>query len=470
MFSLFVCALLVSYGVVQADTATGQPVVPDVLISEVMPDKTAADKTDEFVELYNNSNQVIPANSLQLLLYSSTATTWADKPFRSITLSHDFLPGKHYLVASSVYLTDAAYDSYGSSLTAGLGRIRLVQIATQQQEDYVEWGDATKNHVLQLGNTFAPLLTYPGATSQSLKRKVKEDGQFVFSGQSGSDFVVSSAPSPEADNVAPDGYTMTADTQADDTSSGGATSLQLTELLPDPVAPLTDENDEFIELYNNGSDDVNLKGYSLETSSGITKHNYTFAADTTLLAGAYQVFHSSLTHLSLSNSGSQVRLLDPQKVTLDETDSYPSAPAGQSWALLDGAWAWTNTPTPSAANTAMIISTATPKPLPSPKATVAKVAKPKATPKPKKVAAAKAATRKKKVVKSASFDNTATAVASVPIHTKILAGVAAAAVLYGLYEYRHDMASRYHIARANRAARRTARAETQGRRSLHADQ
>jgi len=461
------------YGVAQADTTNTQPAPPAILISEVMPDKTAADKTDEFIELYNNSNQVFTAGSLQLQLYSSTATTWADKPFRSVTLSKDFLPGKHYLVASSVYLPDMAYDFYGSSLTAGVGHVRVILIATQQQEDYLEWGDASKNHILQVGNTFAAIPTYPGTTSQSLKRKVNEDGQLVYSAINSSDFIVSSSPSPEADNVAPDGYTIAADTSDDvqATTDGDSAALQLTELLPDPVAPQTDESDEFIELYNSGDQAINIKGYSLETSSGSTVHDYSFATDTVISAATYMAFYSKQTHLSLSNSGSQVRLLDPQKTVLDETDAYTAAPAGQSWTLLDGTWAWSSLPTPGVTNVATPPATPKPTPTPNPKATVAKVAKPKATPKPKKVAAAKkTAAKKKKVVKTASFDNTAAAVAAAPIHTKILAGVAVAAVLYGLYEYRHDISNRYHLARANRTARRAARAETKGRRVVRADQ
>ena len=37
--------------------------------------------------------------------------------------------------------------------------------------------------------------------------------------------------------------------------------VRITELLPNPAAPLTDENDEFIELYNDGTEAITLKDY-----------------------------------------------------------------------------------------------------------------------------------------------------------------------------------------------------------------
>jgi hypothetical protein len=461
----------------RADTATTPPALPDVFISEVMPDKTATDKTDEFIELYNASNKVLPANSLQLQIYASTATSWTDKPYRSVTLSQDFLPGKHYLIASSVYLTDTAYNSYGSTLTATQGHVQVVDIASQQQEDYVEWGDPLKTHVFQAGNTFAPVLTYPGTTSQSLKRKVNEDGHLVYSGISSSDFVISSTPSPEADNVTPDGFAIVVDAQYPDPTAPVATpdptianDLQLTELLPDPAAPQTDESNEFIEVYNAGTAQHDLNGYILETFSGSTTHDYTFSEATIVPAGTYKAFFSSQTHLALSNSGSQVRLLDPHKIQLDQTDAYPAAVSGQAWALLDDTWQWTETPTPGAANTMTAPGAA--KAIAATAKAAAKVAKPKptTTPKAKTAAVKKVAAKKKKVVKTTSFDNTAAALASAPIHTKILATVAIAALLYGLYEYRHDLSNRYHVLRANRAARRAARAEPARRRSLRANQ
>jgi hypothetical protein len=473
--SLTICALLLIPGLVKADTISTIITVPDVLISEVMPDKTAADKTDEFIELYNNSNKILPANSLQLQMYASTATAWADKPFRTVTLSQDFLPGKHYLVASGVYLADTAYDSYGSTLTAALGHIRVVQIASQLQEDYVEWGDPAKNHVFQPGNLFATVATYPGTTSQSLKRKVNEDGLLVYSGNSSSDFMVSSTPSPEADNVAPDGFSIVATmpagtTPSNTTDPAAASNLQLTELLPDPAAPQTDADNEFIEVFNGSAEDLNIKGYILETFSGSTVHDYTVTDDTLLAAGDYHAFFSSQTHLALSNSGGQVRLLDPQKRPLSQTAAYPVAVTGQSWALLDGTWTWAETPTPGTANIMSLPSAA--KAVTTDTKVVAKIAKPKiaSTPGNKKAAVKKVVAKKKKIVKTTSFDNTAAAMASAPIHTKILATVATVAVLYGLYEYRHDLSNRYQLVRANRAARRAARAEPKGRRSVGVDQ
>jgi hypothetical protein len=224
-------------------------------------------------------------------------------------------------------------------------------------------------------------------------------------------------------------------------------------LLPNPAAPQTDANDEFIELHNPNDTVFDLNGYILEVGT-TTKRRYTFPVGALLQAKTYQAFFSSETGLSLSNSGGQARLIDPQGVILAETDIYGTAKDGQAWALANGIWQWSATPTPNALNTVTAVV-----------ATTAKKTKAAST-KKKAQTKSTAAKKPKKAVKQNESQQVLAATTdtpSGPVHPGVLALVGGFALLYGAYEYRHDLANRFRNFRANRATRGAARQGAKGR-------
>ncbi|MFA5003682.1 MAG: lamin tail domain-containing protein [Candidatus Saccharimonadales bacterium] len=240
---------------------------------------------------------------------------------------------------------------------------------------------------------------------------------------------------------------------ADDSGASGAVlpsadvgllSPQITELMPNPDGTGNDATDEFIELYNPNGAIFDLTGFVLQTGT-TTKHSYTFPGGTLLSAKGFVAFYAANTTLSLSNTSGQADLLDPFGTTISQTDAYASAKDGQTWALANGDWYWTTKPTPNAAN--VINQTINAVTSSSSKSTGTKLAagnvKGASTP------------------ASNSANNTTGASSSTPqvtpIHPTVLAGVAALAVAYGLYEYRHDVANKLHQLRVYRDARRKAR-------------
>ena len=225
----------------------------------------------------------------------------------------------------------------------------------------------------------------------------------------------------------------------------------ISELLPNPAAPQTDENDEFVELYNNGIDALDLDGYKVQTGSNYS-YSYTIT-DQIIPAGGYLVLTSGNTGFVLANSTGQARLLDPYGVILSQTDSYEDAPEGAAWALSDNTWLWTTTSTPGAANniTAVLSGTSSKKTTTKKSATTKKAK----TAKPKKTKAAKKT--KSKATGSTGFSNNETPPVQ-PLHMAVLVAVGALALLYGAYEYRHDVANLLYKFRRNRETRRVARA------------
>ena len=251
---------------------------------------------------------------------------------------------------------------------------------------------------------------------------------------------------------------------------------KITELLPNPTGSGTDDTDEYIELFNPNDIDFPIGGYTLQTGT-TTKHSYVFPVGTTLAAKSFTAFYSSATKLTLSNTAGQARLIDPKDNVLSETAAYDGADDGMAWALVNDVWQWTTTPTPSAVNLATSPVLATASAVSAVKLATATVTNKLATTTTKAAATTKVATTAAKssttakttkttktaattTKKAATSTKGVASVATQPvrgIHPLVLAGVVMAAVGYGLYEHRNDMANALYKFRSNRAVRRSNR-------------
>jgi hypothetical protein len=230
-------------------------------------------------------------------------------------------------------------------------------------------------------------------------------------------------------------------------------SISLNELYIDPVSPQTDANDEWVEIYNPHTVNVDISGYTLFTGTNFS-YKYTFPAGSAISAGGYIAVSSGATPLSLSNGGGAAKIVSPDAQIFDAV-TYTEAPAGQAWAKnSSGAWEWTTTPTEEAIN---IITSPLP---PAIKAAAASVSKAKktttATPKITTVKAAttKAAAKPKTTSSVGGFDEPALINAPMPIPVWLLAVLIALAVLYVGYEYRFEAANSLYRLKKHRSARR----------------
>jgi hypothetical protein len=234
----------------------------------------------------------------------------------------------------------------------------------------------------------------------------------------------------------------------------------ITELLPNPATPQTDSVDEFIELYNPNDVPFDASGFVLEVGLA-TKHRSTLPAGTVLAPKSWTAFYSAATGLSMANDGGQARLFDSADTVVATTEAYATAPDGQAWMYNGTAWQWTTTPTPAAANTATVLPAVIKKP--STTTTAAKKTAAVKAAATTKAAAKKAAAKTAKAPKAAKAAKTSTAFSPVaaatrnPLHTGVLAAVGVFAISYGAYEYRNDIANKFHQLRQHRATRRSNR-------------
>ncbi len=120
-----------------------------------------------------------------------------------------------------------------------------------------------------------------------------------------------------------------------------AVLLTLSEIMPNPEV-----GGEWVELYHAGNTRATLDGWRLEDLAG----------KRTILSGTVEPLSYHVIFLPnqiLNNGGDAVYLINPSNVTEDQTDYSENPPdRGVSWSLLDGAWSH-GTATPNEKNIAI---------------------------------------------------------------------------------------------------------------------
>lgn len=415
--------------------AVDSPPANLVIVSEIMP-ASATSASQEFIEIYNNTDSDIDLSGWHIQYTSAAKTDWSS-PSRNISLSGIILAGQYYLLATTGYLSDVSNLAYSSTLSQSGGHLRVLDGAGGLQ-DQVGWGNAA----MPLGSPAAA-----PAAGNAIARLASSEG-FNVSEDNSTDFAETLTPTPLADNLitllpAPD------EGEADDSGSNAADSppvkveyaqIQVSEILPNPASPDTDSQNEFVELYNPNQNDIDLTNYEIAASQDAT-YKYVIK-DVIIESGGYRVFTSGSTNLSLSNSGGKVKLLAPDGSLVDETDIYPKAPDGQSWIFNDGLWIWTSSPTPGEDNifTAAVVKAA--------KASRTKTPTIKTTSRKTAKKTTKTKTAKPTVPLATITQPPKTA----KVHPAILASVGSGALLYALYEYKNDVANGIYQLRRHREA------------------
>lgn len=502
-----VLLLLLSFLPLQAtageagENAPGEDVfTPQIIMTEFQTNGGAA--AQEFVELHNTTDADIilgdgktVGDYWKLQFFGSSAIKdgqpiWTTNPTNTFILKGT-LPARGYMVISTLgYMpagievaTDQHYGTANSNfLTDAGGALRLLHINAGQElvqttHDQLAWLDPAKNPA-------GDVLITPGKGLSHQRHPFDDDtyidGQGVLAAFGDATSITPfeallPPPPPEApvteieEPTVVDPLVPSPAAPALPSSNDGLLPPEVTELLPNPAAPARDETDEYIELHNPNPLPFNLKGYTLQTGL-TTLREFTFSEDVLLPAGSYQAFYASETRLSLTNTGSQVRLLNPMEAVLNESLPYTAASEGLVWALDNGMWQWSATATAGQANVitaaaagtsaaqAVMTKTATTKTR-APKAATKKVAaaKPKGTTKTKAAKAKKTKVNKAAKPKTAAVAHTTEKPPRAPIHTGVLVAVVTIAVLYAAYEYRHDIANRFYNLRGNRTVRAYAR-------------
>lgn len=447
-----VALVLLSILLVPLPVQAEAPALP-ILIIELQT-ASATSGNDEFVELYNPNPYALQLAGWQLQYRASAKVGDGPADWRQLVNTLQcpenpelcrILPWGRLVVASQTYTTPGVLILGKTGMATESGQLRLTDTAGIVQ-DMVGYGQAVHAE----GGKPAPKL----AAGVSIKRRLSEDGYFIDTQVNGDDFAVGCIPTPPGmagqasastcENApsepevppTPDPPEQEAPSEdtGGNTDSAGYSPLIITEMLPDPGPPLQDQADEFIELYNPNTVPISLGGYTLQTGTGF-RYKFTLE-DTTIAPGGYVVIRSESSHLTLSNSGTAVRLVAPDGSVLDETPGYNGAKTGQSWMRDQGGWHWTAQPTPGAAN--VLVDP----PVPVAAIAAAKPKKPRATANASTKATLPAAPKAGKKTEKAAATVTPETVAAAPPsnpHLWLLVPIGLLTVGYALYEYRQNI-------------------------------
>ena len=121
--------------------------------------------------------------------------------------------------------------------------------------------------------------------------------------------------------------------------------IVLSELLP--ACSGSDQECEFIELYNPEDRDVNLEGWQLTD----LKSYYKFSEDNLIQSKSYLLIERKDSKITLNNSGEKIFLIDPAGKVINGVE-YGKATKDLSFArdLDSQKWQWTEKPTPGEEN------------------------------------------------------------------------------------------------------------------------
>ena len=119
-------------------------------------------------------------------------------------------------------------------------------------------------------------------------------------------------------------------------------------------------NDEWIELYNAGQVEIDLRGWRLDDLADGGSDPYSMPGDAVIGPGGHYLVFKRDSGLSLNNGGDSVRLLRPDGSVADET-SYSKAAPDRSFARNgDGTGPWTDELQPSPGEPNPVDGSATP--------------------------------------------------------------------------------------------------------------
>lgn len=426
---------------------------PDLIISQIK-----VNTTGQFITLYNNTDQPIDMSRVAVQYFNNSSLS-AVTSTKSIQLSGMLMPRGYYLVNDGpVYL---CYQMSINSISLGFNtKNGMVQVVRMQQlddgtvewrtQDSVSWASdqvpgtqlMPKEPVFLQRQTSANQPVVGGLWQQvqpadgdpcSLVSYVKTTPTNIL--PSGSKLLPGIPPPATIISVI---STMVSSKRGLPATDIGLMAPNINEILPNPAKPQTDANDEFVEIYNPNDVPFDLSGFKLQVQSkaSSTKHTYTFPNGTHIAAKSFAAYPSSNISISISNDGGYIWLLDPLGQTISATEKYDNAKEGQSWALANGQWYWTTTPTPGKAN---VVTGNDSSGTDNKRGDIGTVQSSNTAAKP--------------LTGSAATNGTLMQNAA-PLHPVVLVGVGVLALIYGLYEYRYDLANRIHVFRRYRANRR----------------
>lgn len=326
----------------------------DVIINEIAWMGTENSANDEWIELYNNTNQDINLEGWGLYEAGGPARNASHSDADGETLIESF---KGVIKANSYYLIERTDDTTVPNIPA-----------SQEPSGWEGYGLKNSGEHLQLLNNEANIIDEVNCSSgwfagDNETKQTMERINSLASGNEPSNWQTSenAGGTPKAENSKQE--TVNSKQETKEEFSGVEPSkteekvevkpltsypegIVLNEILPSPEGP--DAENEWIEIFNQNDFEVNLSGWKIKDKEGrITV--YTFPEDTKISPEGYLVLSRPITKITLNNSGDGLSLIQPDEEITDST-TYQKAPREQSYNRTTSGWFWGSVLTPGKPN------------------------------------------------------------------------------------------------------------------------
>ncbi len=291
---------------------TNNPQAGEVVINEIVSDPGSGG--EEWLELYNRSDRVIDLSKFTIEDGSHTITGLSGKL--------DTEAGSRFIILKS---PKGNLNNDGDLVILKFADTIIDQVA------YGNWDD---------GNTSnnAPVARAPLSIGRLPDGRDNNNDQM--------DFAITN-PTIGTPNQA----SSSALTNSDNKSVG----LTFSEIYPNP--PLSDQVNEFIELFNNSEQSINLNGWTIKDEITIYTINDQTWTSTTIEPKKFFMLTRPKTGIALDNEGTEHLILSsPDNKTVFKINYTGPAAEGASYAQNEqDEWQWTAEPTPGQPNKIVLI-------------------------------------------------------------------------------------------------------------------
>lgn len=315
--------------------------VAPIVINEIQVGGHGSGKSkDEFIELYNQTDRHIDLSDFALKKCSKSCSKW-DSLVSKNALQGSLLPYGYFLIAHPSYQEHIGTDLPYSSASYSVANNNSVALFSNEEiVDLVGFGDATQFEDAPASNPSA---------GKSISRK-KSASIAQDTNDNSKDFTVTTPTPQSSGDNSPHDDTVEDSPPIDYKALG----IRINEVYPEPKKD--EDEDEYIELYNNSDSPIDLSGWIIADQAKVIhtkpKSNAYVLPQKDIAPHSFVIIYKKDSRIALNNDDDAVYLFAPNKErTLVSHMAYTKAPKGRSWNVSHKGGYWEE-PTPRASNNA----------------------------------------------------------------------------------------------------------------------
>jgi hypothetical protein len=297
-----------------------------VVINEIAWMGTSLSSSDEWIELYNNTENPVVLDNWQLVSRDGT-------PKINLTGT---------IPAFSFYLLERTDDNAVPEITADKTYSGALSNAGESLELLDDSGKPIDKVDCSSG-----WFSGNNSTKQTMERKT------AGSAEESENWQTSQTPggTPKIKNSSGESQLQqtTQEIALEDlppVKENYPVGLVINEILPSPEGQ--DEKEEWIEIFNQNDFETDISYWQIVDTVGQTK-TYTFPVNTIIKAKGFLVLDRPTTKITLNNSEDGLLFIQPNGNTTDSVN-YLKAAKGQSYSRTENNWVWSAVLTPGENN------------------------------------------------------------------------------------------------------------------------